>query len=103
MTSDRLDYPYRSVPPRAPGHPQPRKMHAEYLDGCEASLKQIAASKDAALVEAMAAAAHARWRAMMGRPLAWELEDINERDAIRLGIHAALLAARAHARTKGPK
>lgn len=71
--------------------------HDALLDRRIAEVAEIRAGKDAALVETMSEAAHQTWRGMMGKPHRWADEDTNEADAIRLGIHAALLAARRHA------
>lgn len=70
------------------------------LDRAEQALAQIRAGRDADLVEAMAKAAFEYWQSLMRNPRPWAEADRNDADVTRLGVHAALLAARGHARAR---
>ncbi|MDB5432400.1 MAG: hypothetical protein JWP35_3516 [Caulobacter sp.] len=76
-------------------HPPMRRV--EQLAPYEGLLKTIVGGPDAALVEAMSQAAHAEWRGIIGYPERWQACDINDRDAIRIGMFRALEAARSFA------
>lgn len=77
-------------------------MHPSDLDlaAAERALAAIRAGSDAELVEVMAKAAFEGWQALMRAPRPWAEADLSDADVTRLGVHAALLAARQHARAR---
>lgn len=71
-------------------------VHRSVLQANECRLAAIKAGPDAALVEAMCAAAYGVWSPMTGEVRAWAAAHADDADTIRVGMHAALLAAREH-------
>lgn len=78
----------------------PTHIPAGSIDQASARAAQIRAGADGALVEAMAEAAFTAWRELMGIPSSWKHAHPADANVTRVGIHAALLAARAHAKAK---
>lgn len=90
MTAARPTYPARV----------PDRRGDIDLARAETILAEIRRGRDAALVETMARAAFETWQSLMVRPRPWTEADANDADVTRIGVYAALHAAREFARAR---